>query len=182
MLSQYFSRLASLMTSNRLRFPTWASSKERAPQILVGWILIPVRYRHQRGGQRPPFEICGPHFMFSTRLLLASKIVLKCGPRCVFWPSCCEILTTDLSQSSVIPKNWKTVLATCPASCSTLMGECKGKRHVRCYHNRLVSGAGWVDMGVLRPLVTLKRVCKASTINFIFVSDPEYPDIFEPCA
>jgi len=43
------------------------------------------------------------------------------------------MLEDCLIPGRVTPTTW-TKLAACPASCSVLMGECKGTVHTRCYH------------------------------------------------
>ena len=41
----------------------------------------------------------------------------------------------------VLPKIWKTMLTSCPASCSVLMGGCMGTLHARCCHWLATSAA-----------------------------------------
>ena len=49
-------------------------------------------------------------------------------------PSWCPKLVAGLVPGRVIPKIWKTAHASCPASCSALMGGCKGTDDARCCH------------------------------------------------
>ena len=75
----------------------------------------------------------------------------------------------------VIPKTWKTAHASCPASCSVLMGGCKGTDDARCWHCLVTSAtftakaAAWPTTqesgdGRCRPLATLQEgVQKQST-------------------